>query len=119
VEKKLEILSLLTTESKELRNTFIGLLDITKPFLPLAILAGLTQGIQASLMPKPHMTDSKSMQQQLARNMSFQTKYVLPLIIVFIANTLAAAVSLYWVVANTFSILQELYFRKQIKLGKL
>jgi YidC/Oxa1 family membrane protein insertase len=106
--------STLTTEG--LRNTFIGLLDITKPFLPLAILAGLTQGIQASLMPKPATTENGGLQQQFAKSMSTQTRYVLPIIIILIASRLAAAVSLYWVVTNIFSILQELYFRKKLSL---
>ncbi len=104
--------SSLSTEG--LRNTLLGLIDITKPFLPLAILAGLTQALQASLMPKPQTTDDKSLQSQFARSMSVQTKYVLPLIIIFIASKLASAVALYWVVTNIFSIAQELYFRKQV-----
>lgn len=105
--------SFLTTEG--LRDTLLGLIDITQPYLPLAILAGVTQAIQASLMPKPMSSgDGKGFQQQFAKSMSVQTKYVLPLIIIFISSKLAAAVALYWVVANTFSIFQELYFRKQI-----
>jgi YidC/Oxa1 family membrane protein insertase len=105
--------SFLSTDG--LRDTLLGLIDITKPYLPLAILAGVTQAIQASLMPKPTISgDGKGFQQQFAKSMSVQTKYVLPLIIIFISSKLAAAVALYWVVANIFSIFQELYFRKQI-----
>lgn len=105
--------SFLSTDG--LRDTLLGLIDITKPYLPLAILAGITQAIQAFLMPKPMASgDGKGFQQQFAKSMSVQTKYVLPLIIIFISSKLAAAVALYWVVANIFSIFQELYFRKQI-----
>lgn len=106
----------LSTEG--LKQTLFGLIDITKPYLPLAILAGVTQAIQAFLMPKPAVQPGdKSMQGQFAKSMHVQTRYVLPLFIIFIASRLVAAVSLYWVVANTFSILQELYFRKKFAAG--
>lgn len=105
----------LTTEG--LNNIFLGFFDITKPFIPLAILAGLTQGIQAFLAPQPKttQTDERNFQAQLTKSLSVQTRYVLPIIIVFIASSLASAVSLYWTVANLFSIGQELYFRKTVR----
>ncbi len=108
--------SFLSTDN--LKNMFIGLIDITKPFLPLAILAGITQGIQAFLAPSPSAPSRKgdnNMQNQLAQSLAVQTKYVLPIIIIVIASRLAAAVALYWSVANLFSILQELYLRKTVR----
>lgn len=114
VDQPEHLYSFLNTEG--LKNTLLGLIDISKPFLPLAILAGVTQGIQAFLAPKPAAPsgDAKSFQNQFASSMAVQTRYVLPLIIIFVATKLAAAVALYWVVANIFSILQELYFRKKV-----
>lgn len=104
--------SFLTTEG--LNNMFLGTIDITKPFLGLAIAAGITQSLQAILMPKPVSTgDEKSFQNQLTKSLSIQTRFILPIIIVFIASKLAAAVSLYWVVTNLFSIAQDFYIRRQ------
>lgn len=105
--------SFLSTEG--LSNMFLGLIDITKPFLPLAILAGITQGVQAFLAPKPAAPagNEQGFSGQLTKSLSIQTRFILPIIIIFIASRLAAAVSLYWVVANLFSIGQELYFRKK------
>ncbi len=107
--------SFLSTE--HLKNTFLGLIDITKPFLPLAILAGVTQAVQAFLAPKPPTPagDAKGFQAQLTKSLSVQTRFVLPIIIIFIARSLASAVSLYWTIANLFSIGQELYFRRTIR----
>lgn len=104
--------SFLSTDS--LHNMLLGLLDITKPFLPFAILAGITQAIQAFLTPiqQPAAGDT-GFQSQMVKTMAIQTRYVLPIIIIFIASNLAAAVALYWVVANLFSIGQELYFKKK------
>ncbi len=105
--------SFLSTDG--LKDTLFGLVDITKPFIPFAILAGLTQGFQAFLAPKPAASDDKSFQNQFAKSMSVQTKYILPLIIIFIATRLASAVALYWVITNLFSIGQELYFRRKLR----
>lgn len=105
----------LSTEG--LNNLFLNIVDITKPFLPFAILAGVTQAIQAFLAPRPTppQGNEQGFQAQLTKSLSLQTRYILPIIIVFIANTLASAVSLYWTVANLFSVGQELYFRKTIR----
>jgi YidC/Oxa1 family membrane protein insertase len=107
--------SFLNTEG--LQNTFLGLIDITKPFLPFAVLAGVTQAVQAFLTPKPPVSDGAGFQAQFAKSLSTQTKYILPLIIIFIAAKLAAAVALYWIITNIFSIAQELYFRKTLNLS--
>jgi YidC/Oxa1 family membrane protein insertase len=116
VSQPQHLYSFLSTDG--LKNTFLGLIDITKPFLPLAILAGITQAIQAFLAPQPAAPGregDKNMQNQFAQSLAVQTKYILPLIIVFIASRLASAVALYWTVANLFSILQELYLRKTVR----
>ncbi len=118
VDQPQHLYSFLNTDG--LQKTLLGLIDITKPYLPLAILAGVTQGVQAFLAPKPTTStgDQKGFQNQFAKSMSVQTRYVLPVIIIVIASRLASAVALYWVVANLFSIFQELYFRKKIAAGK-
>lgn len=103
--------SFLNTEG--LNTIFLGFIDLTKPFLPIAIIAGLSQSIQAFLMPKPAQTTGESFQDQLSKSLSIQTRFVLPVIIVFIASKLAAVVSLYWIVTNLFSVAQDLYIRKR------
>ncbi len=101
-----------------LKSTFLGVVNITKPFFWFALLAGITQAIQAFLAPQPIPAGSSNdtnMQTQLAKSLSVQTKYILPVIIVIIASRLASAVSIYWAMANIFSILQELYLRKTVR----
>lgn len=104
--------------TNNLKNTFLGIIDITKPFFPLALLAGITQAIQAFLAPQPSAPSRKgdsNMQNQFAQTLALQTRYVLPVLIIIIASRLASAVALYWSVANLFSILQELYLRKTVR----
>lgn len=115
IDQPTHLYSFLSTDG--LKNMFLGVIDITKPFLPFAILAGLTQGIQAFLMPKPPTNTNTGFQAQFTKSLSMQTKYILPIIIIFISAKLASAVALYWVITNIFSISQELYFRKTLKLS--
>lgn len=113
IDQPQHLYSVLTTEG--LQNTLFGIIDITKPYLPLAILAGITQGIQAWLMPKPAVS-GEGFQAQFAKSLATQTKYILPIIIIVFASRLASAVALYWAITNLFSIAQELYFRKTLNL---
>jgi membrane protein insertase Oxa1/YidC/SpoIIIJ len=104
--------------TNNLKNTFLGVINITKPFFWLALLAGITQAIQAFLAPQPvppGRAGDNNMQNQFAQSLSVQTKYVLPVLIVIIASRLASAVALYWAVANIFSIIQELYLRRTVR----
>ncbi len=97
---------------------FLGLFDLTKKSLLFALLAAITQFIQAQLITPPapsKQSTDKSMANDLARSMSFQSKYVFPILIFFIAYAVSAAVSLYWIVSNVFSIGQELYVRRTVK----
>ena len=95
--------------------SFFGLFDLAKKNIYLAVIAGITQFFQGYLaqgrQSKPTGTD---MQSEFARSMQTQMVYVLPLMIVFIAYKVSAAVALYWITSNIFTIGQELYTRRQI-----
>lgn len=98
---------------------FLGFVSLTSKNLIFALLAAITQFIQAQIItpvqPPVDPKAKKSLGSDLARSMTFQSKYVFPIMIFFIAYAVSAAVSLYWIVSNTFSICQELYVRWQYK----
>ena len=96
---------------------FLGLLDISKPSLLLALLAGVSQFFQAYFMPKPipSSTKSGSFQESLTNSMNMQMKYVFPIIVVLIAYRISGAVALYWLTSNTFTIWQQIYISKKKK----
>ncbi len=102
-------------------TAFFGLFDITEKNWPIAIIAGVTQFIQASVYLK--LTDGKnppsldkgekpSFQQDFQKSMNFQMKYVFPVFVAFFAHSLTAAIALYWTTSNIFSIFQEIITRK-------
>ena len=51
----------------------------------------------------------------MSDSMSLNVRYILPIFITFIAYKISAAVALYWVTSNVFTILQEWYVKKNLK----
>ena len=97
---------------------FLGLLDITGKSLFLAILAGVTQYIQTAIvMPhvKPTLKSTGSFKDDLAQNMKFQMRYLFPVMVAVFAYSVSAAVALYWVTGNIFTIIHEFFVNRKAK----
>ena len=94
---------------------FLGVLDITKKSLVLAILAGVSQYLQAHFMPKPAVSTGtgSSFQDSFTKSMSMQMKYIFPFLIAFIAYNISGAVALYWITSNIFMVGQQIYINKK------
>ncbi|MSU55487.1 MAG: YidC/Oxa1 family membrane protein insertase [Candidatus Taylorbacteria bacterium] len=99
---------------------FLGLIDITKGSLILAILVSASQYFQVKFaMPvttqKPAGT---SMKDDFSRTLNLQMRYFLPVLVGVIAYNISGAVSLYWITSNLFAIGQELYIRESFSQRK-
>ncbi len=101
----------------EVNMIFLYVLDIAGKSLPLAFLAGITQYIHTSLtLPKAKPRDSKkepNLKEDFARSMQMQMRYVMPIIIFFVAYTISAAIALYFTVSNLTAIAQEYFIKKK------
>lgn len=99
-----------------INTLFLGLIDVTQKNVVLALLAAVSQFFQIKLsMPiTPKKIEGGSFQDDLARNMQVQMKYVFPVMIFFISYNIASAIALYWITSNLFMIGQEFYIRRQI-----
>ncbi len=100
---------------------FLGFMDITAKSLPLAFIAGLTQFIHTKLSLPPQkpkdVSAEPSFKDDFARSMQLQMRYVMPLIIFFVAYTISAAIALYFTISNLMAIGQEYLVRhKGLKL---
>ena len=95
---------------------FLGILDLAKKSLLLAVLAGAAQFVQGYLaqgrMTKPTGTD---MQSEFSRSLQTQMLYILPLVVIYPAYRFSAAVALYWITSNIFTVGQELYTRRKMR----
>ncbi len=94
--------------------------DMAEKSWILAVSAGVTQYIQATLsfppLPPKKEGEEKSFKDDFARNMQFQMKYFFPILIVIISHSLSSAVALYFVVSNIFTIGQELALKRHRKV---
>jgi YidC/Oxa1 family membrane protein insertase len=95
---------------------FLGIVDMAAKSLPLALLAGVTQFIQAHISfsgaSAPVAKDAApSFKDDFARSMQMQMKYVMPIVIFFFAYTISASVALYFAVSNILGIIQEYIVR--------
>lgn len=104
-----------------INTLFLGVVNLTVNHnYILAFLTGITQYLQVTLsLPKREKNKPQSKDvsfgQDLAKSMDFQMRYAMPVITTFIAFTLPAAISLYWVTSNTFSAIYEVVVIKKIK----
>lgn len=91
---------------------FLGILDISKKSLLLALLAGVSQFLQAYYMPKP-VSAGGSFQDSFSKSMNTQMKYVFPFLVAFIAYSISGAVALYWITSNLFMVGQQIYVKRE------
>lgn len=95
---------------------FLGLIDITGRSLLLAVLAGVTMFFQMRMtLPKiaPREEGKQlDVKEEFMRNMQVQMKYVMPVVITFVAYTISAAIALYFFVSNLTAIAQEFYIKR-------
>ncbi|HRY62755.1 MAG TPA: YidC/Oxa1 family membrane protein insertase [Candidatus Paceibacterota bacterium] len=99
-----------------INTMFLGVIDLSVSNIYLAILVGLTQYIQTSLslpeMPK-EQAKNPTFADDFAKSMNWQVKYFLPLFIIFVAAKLNAAVSVFWITSNIFSIVHEFLVKRK------
>ena len=98
---------------------FLGLISMIDKNIFLALLAGISQYIQVQLMlPKLEAkgkNHKKTFQDDLARSMNTQMKFIMPIIVFFISYSLPAAIALYWITSNIFMIFQEIFVKRKME----
>jgi YidC/Oxa1 family membrane protein insertase len=106
----------------EMTTVFLGQIDLMGKSLFLAAIAGIAQFFQMQLampaLPKPEVDSTKpatelNFKDEFAKTMNTQFRYILPGMVFFFAYTISAAVALYWATSNIFSIIHELYVKRE------
>ena len=98
----------------QVNMNFLGVMDISKKNLIMAIIAGLGQFIQAQIVsPKTKKSEKGTMTEDFAHSMNMQMKYVFPLLVTFIAYRISGAIALYWITSNIFTIWQQIRAKKK------
>ncbi len=99
----------------QINPLFLHIIDLSKPNLILAILAGLSQYFQTkSLTPKTtRQTNGQKGTADFSKAMQKQMLYVLPVFTVVILINLPSALGLYWTISGLFSIIQQYFIFKK------
>lgn len=99
-----------------INTLFLGLVDIAQKSAVLAVVAAVSQFLQIHFSaPKAPAKSAKGgFQDDFARSMHVQMKYVFPIFILFIGYHATGALALYWTTSNLFMIAQELYVRREV-----
>lgn len=92
---------------------FLNVIDLSKPSIVFAVLAGIIQFFQTKmLMPKFNKDQSKK--NDINMIMQKQMLYIFPFITIIILFNLPSALSLYWIVGGLFSIIQQYFIIKHV-----
>jgi YidC/Oxa1 family membrane protein insertase len=93
---------------------FLNLIPLAQGSILLAVLAGVTQYYLSRLMlPTFPVETGKQFQDDLAKSMHLQMRYVFPVLLGVIAYVATAAIALYFITSNIFGIMQEFAARKR------
>jgi YidC/Oxa1 family membrane protein insertase len=96
---------------------FLQLIDLSKPNVVLAVLAGGAQFWQTKMMmtKKPEVKAPAAQDENMAAIMNKQMMYMMPILTVVIGVSLPGGLTLYWFVFSLLSALQQLYVFHQKK----
>jgi len=100
----------------EVINTMsLGFVDLAKPNVVLAVLAGLAQFWQAKMMTtkRPEVRGNGAKDEDMMAIMNKQMLYMMPALTVFIGLSFPGGLALYWLVTTLLTALQQLYLFKQ------
>lgn len=96
---------------------FLGVVNLGKKSVVLAVIAGLLQYWQTKMIMPPKAADKagKTTADDFSSMMNTQMLYVMPIITVFVASSFPSGLALYWVTSTAFSIIQQYFVMKKIK----
>jgi len=103
-----------------LNTLFLGMIDVVGIHsIGIALAVAVTQFLQLYIATKDQVvpiktTEKPNFQEDFARSMTTQMKYVLPVVLFFVSYKLSVALGLYFITTNIMTILQELYIRKTV-----
>jgi YidC/Oxa1 family membrane protein insertase len=102
----------------QINNFFLGIVDLSKPSIPIAVLAALSQYFQTKMMmgktkSEEKKKESTSSSPDFAQIMNKQMLYLGPFLTLFIGIKFPAGLAIYWLVSTVFTLLQQMQIAKK------
>lgn len=94
-----------------INSMFLNLVDLSRPNLIFAVLAGIIQFFQTKML-MPKLDKNQTKKGDMASMIQKQMLYFFPFLTVIILLNLPSALGLYWVVSGLFSIIQQHFIFK-------
>lgn len=115
VNNKLDLVYPFINHPETLNMMSLGFLDLSKPNIYLAVLAGAAQFWQSRMMlaKKPSIKTEGAKDENMAAIMSKQMMYFMPVLTIFIGISLPGGLTLYWFLMTLFTALQQLLIFKK------
>ncbi len=94
-----------------------GFLDLSKPQIALAVLAGLAQFMQTKMLTrtKPAIKGDGSKDEGMASMMNKQMMFMMPILTVIIGMSLPGGLALYWLTTTLLMVAQQYYLFEKMK----
>ena len=94
----------------------LGIFDLSKASVVLAILAGAAQFWQAKMLQhkKPQLKNTEAADENVMATMNKKMLYIMPVVTVAIGSSLPGGLTLYWLVTTVLTALQQLVVFKKI-----
>jgi YidC/Oxa1 family membrane protein insertase len=96
-----------------IKTGFLGILDLAKPSIVLAVLTAAAQFVQTKMMMGTVKSAPTSGKGDFAQTMNKQMLYLGPILTLFIGARFPAGLPLYWLVMTLFMIAQQYWVMKQ------
>ena len=115
---KLDLVYPFLYKPETINTLAFGFLDLSKPNIYLAILAGLAQFWQAKMMmsKRPTVKTPGAKDEDMAAIMNKQMLYFMPALTIFIGWTLPGGLTMYWFIVTLLTAVQQLYVFKKHSL---
>ncbi len=117
LKNHLDLVYSFISKPEVINTVFLGFLDLAKPSIYLAVLAGLAQFWQAKMIVSKNsaVKPSDGKEESLSEIMNKQMLYFMPAITIFIGLSLPGGLTLYWFVFTLLTVFQQaITFRHQI-----
>lgn len=118
IVEKLDLVYSFISKPETVNMISFGFLDLSRPNIYLAVLAGLAQFWQSRMMvsKKPEIKTEGSKDENMAAIMSKQMMYFMPVITIFIGLSLPGGLTLYWFFFTLLTVVQQVVtFNKKDK----
>ncbi len=116
-EEHFEILYPFVRNPEHLNPIAFGFLNMSTPNFLLALMAGLAQYVQTSMLmnKKPELKNKDAKDEAMLASMNKSMQYFMPFLTILIGMSLPAGLTFYWFLTTVLTVLQQKFLFKPVE----